>query len=77
MTQETRTTFSCDGCGIERMGESHIIAPHGWRELSWRGGYQGDEKREAHFCGRCCDSRLKALDVLLGPLAGRSTKVKR
>lgn len=68
MTNRTVSTFTCDGCGDERQVEEYASLPHGWRVLTWRGGYVGDETREAHFCEGCCASRLAALDVLL---AGR------
>lgn len=66
MGQRTTNLFTCDGCPAEQEAEAYIAAPHGWRVLTWNGGYVGDEKREAHYCPDCRDKHLKALDVLLG-----------
>jgi hypothetical protein len=71
MTEKTTTIFTCNGCDDEVRGEPHMHAPRGWRSLTWRGGYVGDEKREAHFCGRCSASRLKALDVLISSASSK------
>jgi len=65
VTKNTQTIFRCDVCGAVQHGYDYSEAPHGWRKLSWGGGFEGDEGVEAHFCGNCHPRYFKALEVLL------------
>lgn len=66
MSKETRARFTCEACGeTADISKVYTTAPHGWRCLTWNGGYSGDESREAHYCQTCAPRVLEALDVLL------------